>query len=158
MNHKINLRTIHKIILYWGKNAKAQGQVVIIMPKTEDLANKSAASFPPFTPPPHLFRAETSLTSRRLVSPPETLSWSQSGCSPLPAPPPTHLNNAVVICQTGPSVCVCRRSRVMACVIGVCQGQCIWCAFTSARPRCVRLIEMDACTSKHSEKVSACDR
>lgn len=72
-------------------------------------------------------------------------------------PHPPHLNNAVVICQTGPSVCVCRRSRVMACVIGVCQGQCIWCAVTDARPRRVRLIEMDACTSKHSGKVSACD-
>lgn len=33
---------------------KAQGQVIIIiiMPKTEDLANKSAASFPPFHSPP----------------------------------------------------------------------------------------------------------
>lgn len=32
------------------------------------------------------------------------------------------------------------------------------CIHVCARPRCVRLIEMDACTSEHSEKVSARDR
>lgn len=116
MNHKIDLKTNHKILLYWGKNAKAQGQVLIIMPTTEDLANKSAASFPPSPP----------TTSRQRRPLPHTVSSARQRRShghnldadPPPPPPPTpskqcsrHLSDWPVCLrlQEEPSDGVCDR-------------------------------------------------
>lgn len=136
MNYKINLKTNHKILLHWGKNAKAQGQVIIILPKTEDLANKSVASFPPFTP--HRFTAATSLTSHRLVSPPETLSWSQSRCRPTPSKQCSrHLSDWPVCLrlQEEPSDGVCDR-----CLSGTMHLVCI-----HVRAPSLRAADRDGC-------------
>lgn len=148
---------------------QAQGQVIITIPESEDLENKSAASFlkrldgPPLPTPsrqrhplPHTVlpaRQRHSLSHNLDADPPPHTHTPIPRARPTPSKQCSHHLSGWPVClrlQEEPSDGVCDR-----CLSGTMHLLCI---HVCTRLSCVRLIEMDACTSEHSEKVNACDR
>lgn len=158
---------------------QAQGQVIITIPESEDLENKSAASFlkrldgPPlclfsiipairplplqdsdilYLTPCCQHARDTHLVTILMQTPPHTHTPIPRA-RPTPSKQCSHHLSGWPVClrlQEEPSDGVCDR-----CLSGTMHLLCI---HVCTRLSCVRLIEMDACTSEHSEKVNACDR